>query len=124
MTESTEWAKDLAAVAFEVADLVQRVRAVTRAARHLADDAPSDLAQIVSNGAFNLGAAIVLIESGADALLAADDVNTVPDEDEPTVDGPHLVDLGTTVIEAGPRFSRPGLVSLRPGEDPADRWPR
>lgn len=124
MTEYTEWHKDLGAIAFDVSDLVQRVRSLTRAARHLSDDAPSGLAQIVSHAAFNLGASIVLIESAADAMLAAEDVNAIPDDPEPEpMDRPTLVDLGT-VVEAGPRFSRPGLVSLRPGEDPADRWDR
>lgn len=83
MTEYTEWHKDLGAIAFDVSDLVQRVRSLTRAARHLSDDAPSGLEQIVSHAAFNLGASIVLIESAADAMLAAEDVNAIPDDDDP-----------------------------------------
>lgn len=124
MTEYTEWHKDLGAIAFDVSDLVQRVRSLTRAARHLSDDAPSGLEQIVSHAAFNLGASIVLIESAADALLAAEDVNAIPDDDDPHADDPHAEQCPCSRCTPLPRFSRPGLVSLRPGEDPADRWDR
>lgn len=114
MTSNQEWGKDLSAIGFEAADLVQRVRTLVRAARSLADDAPAELVGVANNARFNLDAAVALIEAGADALLSLDDERCI-EELEALAKSVHE----GTVVEAGPRFSRPGGTP-----DPADRWPR
>lgn len=97
----TDWQKDLSAVGFEVADLVQRVRTMVLATGALSDRVPEELAPAVAQARFSMDAAVALIEGAADRLLQMDD------EEQAAV-----------LVEAGPRFSRPGGTP-----DPADGWP-
>lgn len=119
MSDRMEWAKDLSAIGSDAVELAQRARVVWRATKNLADDAPTELARVADHAAVNLETSLDLLDQAADALLAADDVNAIPDEDD-HIPGQCPCSHCTPL----PRFSRPGLVSLRPGEDPANGWPR
>lgn len=101
----SEWQKDLSAVAFEAADLVQRVRTLVLAAGALAEVVPDDaMGRAVHNARFELAAAVALIESGAEHLLQMDDEHTAA----------QLADV--TEIVAGPRYSQPGRCGFsQPG---------
>ncbi|EHK80866.1 hypothetical protein [Rhodococcus pyridinivorans] len=94
----SEWQKDLSAVAFEAAELVQRVRTVYLATRVVTESAPTAMAESVGQARAMLHAALDLIEAGAEHLLQMDDEQSVP----------QLADV--TEIAAGPRFSQPGAV--------------
>lgn len=92
----SDWRKDLSAIGFESADLVQRARTVTRAAASLGDDTPGSIAELVQGAATMLAAAVDLLEAGSDALLQLDD------------DEQARVLAGLAERAAGPRFSLPG----------------
>lgn len=92
----SDWRKDLSAIGFESADLVQRARTLVLATRGLRDELPGELVEVVANAQLNLGAAIGLLEAGSDALLQLDD------------DEQARVLAGLAERAAGPRFSLPG----------------
>ncbi len=96
----TEWQKDLSAVGFEMADLVQRVRTMVLATGSLCDRVPEELSPAVAQARFSIDAAVALIEGAAERLLQMDDEHQA-----------------AVLVEAGPRFSRPGGTP-----DPCDRW--
>jgi len=104
----SEWQKDLSAVGFEAADLVQRVRTIVLACESLCDRVPEELQPTVARARFSIDAAVALLEGGAEALCQLDD--------EQQLDA--LADV-VEIDSAGPRFSRPGGTP-----DPADGWPR
>ena len=135
----SEWQKDLSAVAFEAADLVQRVRTLVLAAGALAELVPDDeLGRTVHNARFELAAAVALIEAGAEHLLQMDDEHTLDQladvteivvgrcgDQLPAVseigagvhcclpaghDGWHRGDDGAEWSFGRPRFSQPGAV--------------
>jgi len=106
----SEWQKDLSAVAFEAADLVQRVRTLVLATGALAELVPDDaMGRAVHKARFELGAAIALIETGAEGLLQLGDEHQVD----------YIPSEPGEVVHFGPRFSRPGGAP-----DPADGWPQ
>lgn len=54
----TEWQKDLSAVGFEMADLVQRVRTMVLATGSLCDRVPEELSPAVAQARFSIDAAV------------------------------------------------------------------
>jgi len=133
----SEWQKDLSAVAFEAADLVQRVRTLYLATLVVSESAPAAMADSVGQARVKLHAALDLIEAGAEHLLQMDDEQSVTQLDDEqqlkalsaTVD-PSAEDWARATCAMldvpyregmlpGPRFSRPGGTP-----DPADGWPQ
>lgn len=101
----SEWQKDLSAVAFEAADLVQRVRAIALACESLCDRVPEQLQPTVARARFSIDAAVKLIEDGAEALCQIDDEQQL----EALADIVHIQ-------EAGPRYSHPdAAINVRGG---------
>ncbi|WMM74268.1 hypothetical protein RCF27_08245 [Rhodococcus pyridinivorans] len=96
----SEWQKDLSAVGFEAADLVQRVRTLVLACESLCDRVPEQLQPTVARARFSIDAAIKLIEDGAEALCQIDDEQMIE----------QIADI-VSIQSAGPRFSKP------------DEWP-
>lgn len=93
----SEWQKDLSAVGFEAADLVNRARTLYLATLVVSEGAPEPMAESVGQARFKLHAALDLLDGVANDLLQLDD------EQQLTA----LADI-VQIKVAGPRFSRPG----------------